>query len=339
MNMQNNFEIPKLFSEHDLHNTFTRVKDYLLINLDFLTDRNYQFQGLNEYFYYIGQQKGLSLVFLQRDGVNLRFTGMLEVIEQTIKELKLTDKTCFFYGYNNYEIKNCTYIKFHVVSKWASLIYNCIRHLPLSQPDMLFRFAGLFGRYDFYRFKLYQHLLNKNSLLSWNTNQIEINHRFHNILEDEIKWANGAEFTSLDYNPNSGSVMFQESLKHIHKHYNNYFIEIVSETDTHNNSFFTEKTLKNFYLGKPFLLFSGPNSLDVLRSYGFRTFEPYIDESYDRCLGSYDRLTTIKKEIDRLALMSDVEIQQLHSNLRPIFEHNRLNFENFINGNKSQHFI
>ena len=101
MNTQKAFKILDIIINGNLNNTFTNLDNIIFVNLDFLTNRSYQFEGVNEYLYYIGQQKDCTIVFIQRDGVNLRYTGMLEIITQTIKDLKLTSDTCFFYGYNN----------------------------------------------------------------------------------------------------------------------------------------------------------------------------------------------------------------------------------------------
>ena len=333
MNTQKAFKILDIIINGNLNNTFTNLDNIIFVNLDFLTNRSYQFEGVNEYLYYIGQQKDCTIVFIQRDGVNLRYTGMLEIITQTIKDLKLTSDTCFFYGYNNYDIKNCTFLELDAVKMWCGLFNNCIRGLPISGNDFKYYFAGLFGRADLYRALLYKHLSNKNSLLSWNTNTLTVNHRHVNNFSAEAGWFVENQKTSLDYDTNTGSILYQQSLEDIKKHYHSYFIEIVSETDVHNDSFFTEKTLKNFYLGKPFILLSGQGSLDKLKRYGFQTFAPYINEGYNDYSNVYDRINAIKCEIDRIQLLSNAELSDIYNRLKPIFEHNKYIFERLVNDN------
>ena len=325
-------QILNLISNNNLNQTFTYAGNLVFVNLDFLTNRNYQFEGVNEYFYVIGQLKGRTVIFLQRDGVNLRYTGMLEIIQQTIDDLDLTSDSCYFYGYTNYDIQNCTHLNLDALQMWCSITYNYISSLELSKPNFEHYFAGLYGRFDLYRFKLYRHLVNKNSLLSWNASQIYINQRYSDIFDDDLQWANTNTLNSLDYDNGSNSVMAGESLNLISRHYNNYFVEVVSETDVHTNKFFTEKTCKNLYLGKPFLLLSGQGSIKVLQDYGFKTFGPWIDESYDNYSNVYDRLTAIKQEIDRLSLLSVEQLQTMHDELQPVFEHNRQFFEKIANG-------
>jgi hypothetical protein len=143
------------------------------------------------------------------------------------------------------------------------------------------------------------------------------------IFKNELDWANTHTLNSLDYTNGRNSVMANESLALISAHYNDYFVEVVSETDVHTAEFFTEKTCKNFYLGKPFLLLNGQHSLKTLQNYGFKTFAPFINESYDNYLNVFDRITCIKQEIDRLSSLSTAQLQEIHNQLQPIFEHNR----------------
>jgi hypothetical protein len=112
------------------------------------------------------------------------------------------------------------------------------------------------------------------------------------------------------------------------KPYADYFIEIVAETDTLTTNWITEKTVKNLYIGKPFIVFSGVGSLAKIRSFGFKTFSPWIDESYDTIDNVYLRSEAVKKEIDRLAT---VDLQELFDNILPILEHNRQTYETYIN--------
>ena len=132
---------------------------------------------------------------------------------------------------------------------------------------------------------------------------------------------------TVDYTAGYGSVLFQDAMRDIQQHYQSYFLEIVAETNTYSNRFFTEKTVKNFHLGKPFLLLNGQNSLAHLQSLGFQTFSPWIDESYDTVSDINLRLATILTEVDRLAAIPLADLQQMHTEMMPVFEHNRRQFE------------
>ena len=67
-------------------------------------------------------------------------------------------------------------------------------------------------------------------------------------------------------------------------------------------------------------------SLEYLRSYGFKTFAPIIDESYDEetdDIRRTEKVVTLLKDIDNL---SAAERQQLHRHMLPAVEHNYHHF-------------
>jgi hypothetical protein len=213
---------------------------------------------------------------------------------------------------------------------WSGLTHAIIKNLPISNNQFLKHFSAMYGRFDLFRFQLYRHLAthySNSSLLSFNSGNIHFNHRFTKQFQDELTWFDQQGSQVIDYNSGHGSVLYQDALRDIHRHYQTYFLEIVAETDIHSNRFFTEKTVKNFHLGKPFLLLNGQHSLAHLQDIGFRTFAPWINESYDAMPSCRDRLDAIKLEIDRLAQMSIAQLQQMHTEMMPVFEHNRKHFE------------
>jgi hypothetical protein len=61
---------------------------------------------------------------------------------------------------------------------------------------------------------------------------------------------------------------------------------------------------------------------DFLHTIGYKTFHPYIDESYDKEPDIRKRYTMILKQIDKLCSMSFTELDQLLLEMRPILLHN-----------------
>jgi hypothetical protein len=306
------------------------VEDLVFVNLDWLTNRNYQFEGMNEFLYTIGQHRDHTLIFLIRDGANAKLTGMTEVIKKIITDLQLDSESCFIYGYEDLHIPKTTYLPMNAVSMWSGLTYRVIKDLSLSGNQFTKRFCAMYGRFDMFRLKLYRHLAthhNDTSLLSFNSGAVHYNHRFAQYLQDDYDWFAQHGSQVIDYQSGYGSVLYQDALSQLHQHYQTYFLEVVAETDVHSNRFFTEKTVKNFYLGKPFILLNGQHSLRYLHSLGFQTFAPWIDESYDNLSAVGDRLAAITTEIDRLSKLSLGHLQQLHTEMQPVFEHNRKHFE------------
>lgn len=324
----NTHRIKQLISVSTFDSPLTVVENVVFVNLDWLTNREYQNQGINELLFIAGNYTNHIFVFLIRDGVNCRFTGLFFLIKSIIKNLNLTKDTCFVNSYEDLNIENTTFIELDAVQMWCGNIGRAI-DLPLSRPNCTKKFAGLFGRHDLYRLKLFRHLYENykhESVLSYNANSPTWNHRFATEFDDDKQWYEKNCPVLLDFEVPSGWVPFQNSLSTIGKHYNDYFIEIVCETDIHSNRFFTEKSLKNFYLGKPFLLFAGEGSLQYLQSKGFQTFDSCINEDYSKISNPYAKYCAIIKEIDRLAQLPMSELHAMLEKMASIFEHNRNRF-------------
>ena len=78
-------------------------------------------------------------------------------------------------------------------------------------------------------------------------------------------------------------------------------ISVVLETVFDSRIHLTEKTLRPLACAHPFVLAAGPGSLSLLRRYGFETFDPYINESYDSIVDPRDRLAAITEEMKRIS--------------------------------------
>ena len=73
----------------------------------------------------------------------------------------------------------------------------------------------------------------------------------------------------------------------------------------------------------------GLGMLTRIQEQGFKTFSPWINESYDNIKNIHIRLEAIKREIDRIALMSYEEINKLNQELQLVYIHNRARYEYF----------
>ena len=98
--------------------------------------------------------------------------------------------------------------------------------------------------------------------------------------------------------------------------------------DTYPGVFFSEKIYKCLALRHPFVLVSTPGSLKELRKRGYKTFSPYINESYDDITDDDTRLNTIANEINRLCKLSLEELVQITCNIKEIVDHNFIHFSN-----------
>lgn len=119
---------------------------------------------------------------------------------------------------------------------------------------------------------------------------------------------------------------------------NSYF-SVVTETLYHGNNysftkgknhvsdveagvFMTEKTTKVLSLKHPFILVSVPYMLKALKEEGYKTFHPYIDETYDTIIDDDIRLEYIISEVKRLSNQTHEEWLEWVNNVKPIVEYN-----------------
>jgi len=98
---------------------------------------------------------------------------------------------------------------------------------------------------------------------------------------------------------------------------------IVTETVFYYNKLhLTEKIFKPIVAQRPFMLAAAPGNLAYLKSYGFQTFDQWIDESYDTIQDPDQRLQAIADQTQRLCAMSDSELRLMHQEMQPVLEHN-----------------
>ncbi len=96
-------------------------------------------------------------------------------------------------------------------------------------------------------------------------------------------------------------------------------ISEASFADTDQQLFLSEKVFKPIICFHPFIILGNKGSLKELRSMGYKTFDGFIDESYDD-LSTFDRYEAILKEIKRINAIED-KLSWFES-MRPILEHN-----------------
>ena len=110
------------------------------------------------------------------------------------------------------------------------------------------------------------------------------------------------------------------SSTHLYKCRIESLFELITETIFTGSHFFTEKTYYPIFLGKPFLMVGSYGMLSSLRKQGYKTFEPYIDESYDLEKDDAVRLLKIVNEVERLAKLRKENPQEFYQNYNFILE-------------------
>jgi hypothetical protein len=102
---------------------------------------------------------------------------------------------------------------------------------------------------------------------------------------------------------------------------------IVTETVYYDEKLhLTEKAFKPIVAQRPFMLVAAPGNLAYLKQYGFRTFDQWIDESYDLEPDPELRIKKIVAEMLKLAKLPDWRIAEIHSEMQSTLEHNFYHF-------------
>jgi len=108
---------------------------------------------------------------------------------------------------------------------------------------------------------------------------------------------------------------------------NDSFWHIVTETVFYYDKLhLTEKIFKPIVSKQPFMLLAAPGNLAYLRSYGFKTFEGIVDESYDLIQDPDQRTEAVVKQLVWYCNLSSEEKQQVIERLAPIVEYNFQHF-------------
>ena len=101
------------------------------------------------------------------------------------------------------------------------------------------------------------------------------------------------------------------------------FLHVVTETmfwdeRTH----LTEKIFKPIVAKQPFVLVGCANNLKYLKSYGFKTFDQWWDESYDSITDPTQRLQAVSKIINDICKMEFGDLTDMLFEMEEVLEHN-----------------
>jgi hypothetical protein len=104
---------------------------------------------------------------------------------------------------------------------------------------------------------------------------------------------------------------------------NDSFWHIVTETVFYYDKLhLTEKIFKPIVSKQPFMLLGAPGNLAYLKSYGFKTFEGIIDESYDLIQDNDQRIEAVVAQLAWYCSLSTEEKQRVIEAIAPIVEYN-----------------
>lgn len=101
------------------------------------------------------------------------------------------------------------------------------------------------------------------------------------------------------------------------------WISVISEasfSDADNTCFISEKTFKPIMCSHPFMIWGNKNSLQHIREMGYKTFHPFIDETYDT-LDTWKRMVAITDSLHKFHKIEDK--LEWYKSISDILEHNK----------------
>jgi hypothetical protein len=105
------------------------------------------------------------------------------------------------------------------------------------------------------------------------------------------------------------------------------FVHVVSETQFWpRKQHLTEKIFKPVVARQPFILAGSAHNLEYLKSYGFKTFDRWWDESYDSIEDPVLRLQAIRKLLQEICNYSLDELTAMLADMESVLEHNYNHF-------------
>ena len=176
------------------------------------------------------------------------------------------------------------------------------------------------------------HLLDKSDLLKYGFSYVD--NRGVTITEDydnlKTQFSDTSKLTKFVMPPLKHEEDIEANPLILGQAMRNTFFNIAIEAYYINNQidypYVTEKTWRNFRNRMPFVLIGQKHTLKQLHELGYKTFHPFIDESYDS-RSDDSRVFEAFRQIAKLCAKSDKELTDLVKELQPIFEHNLKNHQ------------
>jgi hypothetical protein len=274
------------------------------------------------------------------DSLQLIYSDELESIAEFVKNNALTNVTVYTCDYNSEKYFQDKYPSFKIKTRNLFLISSAARltNIKPTAVDIGYKFWCGNSRYRAVRHIIAAYLYGKNSLISLNQtrsiygtlqNQLwfelknwdDTNKEIYSYLKTELKKLVKIPVLEISKEQplsNYGSYEFLNYSKH-----EEAFCSVITETRfSQPTTTFSEKTLSAIAKLRPFILVAPPYALEYLKSYGFKTFSDYWDESYDQETNHEQRLLKIFKVIDYIDTLSINDLKMMLTDMEKILNHN-----------------
>lgn len=232
-----------------------------------------------------------------------------------LKEWNVYDWYFFFHGFAALDwFRDFQYLKYSQLRYQPSKVFICLNHLITNNRSYRLYLLSQLRQRDIEKFgyisapKLTSELLRQE--LSDRNSRLSIPAKKH-ILDNLMPSAKPMILDECDYNDASADLSMYSFQG---------FWHVVTETVYYDNiQHLTEKIFKPIAIRRPFILVGAPGNLAYLKSYGFKTFDRWVDESYDEETDPQRRIQMIADEIEKL---SKQDIKTIHAEMQDVLEYN-----------------
>ena len=235
---------------------------------------------------------------------------------KVIPSIALSIHICDFYKTHNFNITFDDVLEYK--SNNDIMLYDCTN--LKFRPHRLINFLHLFssGLLDYGKVSM-------DSYSKWPKLQEDVLTAF-NLPDDTLKLVSQDGITPrwVSGTPDTVSGGYAMFITRIMKDmYLNTWVSLVTEStffEYEHSVFISEKTFKPIACLQPFIIVGTKGTLKYLRKLGYRTFDGFIDESYDECEDS-DRFSAIMDTIKKIQAIPDKAAW--YESMRDILEHNQ----------------
>jgi len=327
------------------------VEDTVVVNMTYFISKSHTwlYAPLTLHEIIVNMWKpGMGISFYFHDGENVEFSGALNLIKLIQHSLDICPSKILISSFNHISVDfaTCNVLTDSPFLKLFGVSPN-ERYMPIQNSTFTKKFLSLSGRFDINRLKITIHLhkhWRDDSIIGYLENAERSIYNLtipslkttDGFFHKEIKWLkkyaplivdNAAtqllEKQHLTYGFGSSSIAWYISMDEVCNYYDQYFIEVVAETDLLNANWVTEKTMRSIVLGKPFLLLGGQGALRRLRDQGFKTFSNWFNEDYDSEPNPVKRRNLILTEINRLGSKTFDDLRTMASEMQSTLKHNQ----------------
>jgi hypothetical protein len=269
------------------------------------------------------------------------YSDELESISIFVNENNLTNVTVYTCDYNSKKYFQKIYQSFKIETKNLFLISSAKRfNVEFNKNIESIKYKFWCGniKYKGFRHLVAAYVNSKNSLITLDQtssiygslqNQLWFDFKNWKNTDPEVYQTLKQQLVKLRSTPilkytDSEPLSNYGNYNFLNEHqYDVSFCSVVTESRfSQPTAIFSEKTLSAISKYRPFVVVAPPYTLEYLQSYGFKTFDKFWDESYDREENHEQRLLKIFKVIDFIDSMDISQLKDLYSNMIDIVNHN-----------------